>query len=119
MNLDFWAGMATGLALIVAIGSQNAFVLRQGIRREHVLPIVLFCAVADALLILAGIGGAGAFIQGNALLMDISRYGGAAFLGAYGLLAARRAWVGGHLNLERSHGSTLGAALAACFGFTF
>lgn len=119
MNLDFWAGMATGLALIVAIGSQNAFVLRQGLRQEHVLPVVAFCAVSDALLILAGIGGAGAFIQGNALLMDLTRYGGAAFLGAYGLLAARRAWVGGHLQIERSQGSTLGAALAACFGFTF
>lgn len=119
MNLDFWAGLATGLALIVAIGSQNAFVLRQGLRREHVLPIVMFCALSDAVLILAGIGGAGAFIQGNALLMDISRFGGAAFLGAYGLLAARRAWVGSHLQIERSQGSTLAAALAACFGFTF
>jgi L-lysine exporter family protein LysE/ArgO len=111
--------MATGLALIVAIGSQNAFVLRQGLRQEHVLPIVAFCAVSDALLILAGIGGAGALIRGNALLLDIARFGGAAFLGAYGLLAARRAWVGGQMQVERSQGSTLGAALAACFGFTF
>ena len=55
--IDFFAGFATGLALIVAIGSQNAFVLRMGLRREHVLPIVLFCALSDALLIVAGIGG--------------------------------------------------------------
>ena len=61
MNADFWSGMATGMALIVAIGSQNAYVLRQGIRREHVLPLVLFCSVSDAVLILAGIGGAGLF----------------------------------------------------------
>ena len=54
MSVDFWAGMATGLALIVAIGSQNAFVLRCGIRREHVLPIVAFCAASDALLIATG-----------------------------------------------------------------
>jgi len=119
MSLHFFAGMATGLALIVAIGSQNAFVLRQGVRREHVLPIVVFCAVSDALLILAGVAGAGAFIRGNALLLDITRYGGAAFLGAYGSPAARRAWVGGQMRIEPTQGSTLGAALAACFGFTF
>jgi L-lysine exporter family protein LysE/ArgO len=119
LNADFWAGLATGLALIVAIGSQNAFVLRCGIRREHVLPIVLFCAASDALLIATGVGGAGALLRGNALLMDITRYGGALFLGSYGVLAARRAWVGGHLHVEAKSGVSLGAALAACFAFTF
>ena len=111
--------MATGLALIVAIGSQNAFVLRCGIRRQHVLPLVAFCAASDALLIAAGVGGAGALLRGNALLMDLTRYGGALFLGSYGLLAARRAWAGEHLHLEGNGSSSLGAALAACFGFTF
>lgn len=111
--------MATGLALIVAIGSQNAFVLRCGIRREHVLPVVLFCALSDALLIAAGVGGAGAVLQGNATLMAVARYGGALFLGSYGLLAARRAWAGEHLALQSSGPSQLGAALAACFAFTF
>jgi L-lysine exporter family protein LysE/ArgO len=119
LNADFWAGLATGLALIVAIGSQNAFVLRCGIRREHVLPIVLFCAASDALLIAAGVGGAGALLRGNALLMDITRYGGALFLASYGLMAARRAWVGGHLHVEAKSSGSLGAALAACFAFTF
>ncbi len=119
MHADFWAGMATGLALIVAIGSQNAFVLRCGIRREHVLPIVLFCAASDALLIAAGVGGAGAVLRGNALLMDITRYGGALFLASYGLLAARRAWAGAHLHVEAQSSGSLGTALAACFAFTF
>jgi L-lysine exporter family protein LysE/ArgO len=119
VNADFLAGLATGLALIVAIGSQNAFVLRCGIRREHVLPIVLFCAASDALLIATGVGGAGALLRGNALLMDITRYGGALFLGSYGVLAARRAWAGEHLHLDGNAPSSLGAALAACFGFTF
>jgi L-lysine exporter family protein LysE/ArgO len=119
LNADFWAGLATGLALIVAIGSQNAFVLRSGIRREHVLPIVLFCAASDALLIAAGVGGAGALLRGNALLMDITRYGGALFLGSYGVLAARRAWVGGHLQAGNQSVGSLHAALAACFAFTF
>jgi L-lysine exporter family protein LysE/ArgO len=116
---DFWSGMATGLALIIAIGSQNAFVLRQGILRQHVLPLVLFCAVSDALLILAGVGGAGAVIRGNSTLLDIARYGGALFLLAYGLLAAKRAYQGGQLDVTSSSGTTLGAALTACFGFTF
>lgn len=119
MSTDFWSGLVTGLALIVAIGSQNAFVLRQGIRREHVLPLVLFCALSDALLIAAGIAGAGAVLRGNDILMQITRYGGAFFLGAYALLAARRAWAGGHLHVDSQVSSTLAAALAACFGFTF
>lgn len=119
MTLDFWTGFATGLALIVAIGSQNAFVLRQGIRREHVLPIVLFCAVSDAVLIMAGIGGAGVVIQGNALLLNIAKFGGAAFLAAYGALAAQRAWRGNAMQLDNNAAASLPAALAMCFGFTF
>ena len=117
--MNFWQGLATGLALIVAIGSQNAYVLRQGIRREHVLPLVAFCALSDALLILAGIGGAGVLIRGNEALMQITRYGGALFLASYGLLASRRAWQGNHMPLAQSQGVTLAAALTACFGFTF
>jgi L-lysine exporter family protein LysE/ArgO len=119
LNADFWAGLATGLALIVAIGSQNAFVLRCGIRRTHVLAVVLFCAASDALLIAAGVGGAGALLSGNALLMTLTRYGGALFLASYGLLAARRAWAGGHLQVQGNGPLGLGAALAACFAFTF
>jgi L-lysine exporter family protein LysE/ArgO len=103
----------------VAIGSQNAYVLRQGIRREYVLPLVAFCALSDALLILAGIGGAGVVIRGNDSLMQITRYGGALFLASYGALAARRAWQGSHMQLDQSQGVTLAAALTACFGFTF
>lgn len=119
MNVDFFSGFATGLALIVAIGSQNAYVLRQGILREHVLPLVLFCALSDALLILAGIGGAGVVIRGNDTLMLITRYGGALFLASYGALATRRAWQGKHLQLAKNGRVTLAAALTACFGFTF
>lgn len=103
----------------MAIGSQNAYVLRQGIRREHVLPLVVFCALSDALLILAGIGGAGVLIRGNETLMAITRYGGALFLASYGLLAARRAWQGSHMLMEQSQAVTLATALTACFGFTF
>ena len=82
MNADFWTGFATSLALIVAIGSQNAFVLRQGILRQHVLPLVLFCATSDAVLIVAGIAGAGALVRGNPVFMEITRIGGTLFLQA-------------------------------------
>ena len=119
MSADFWAGFATSFALIVAIGSQNAFVLRQGIRRQHVLPIVLFCIVSDALLILAGVGGAGTVLRSNATLLLVARYGGAAFLAGYGLLAAHRAWRGAHMALGTQPAVGLSAALAACFAFTF
>lgn len=119
MSADFWTGFATSLALIVAIGSQNAFVLRMGLLRQHVLPLVLFCAASDALLIVAGIAGAGALVHGNPLLMDITRIGGAVFLLGYGLLAARRAAGVGILHLAAAPELSLGAALAGCFAFTF
>ena len=119
MSTDFWAGLAASLALIVAIGSQNAFVLRCGLQRLHVLPIVAICALSDALLIGAGIGGAGVVIRGNDTLMALTRYGGALFLASYGVLAARRAWHGDRMQLSESGALPLRNALLACLGFTF
>jgi len=119
MAADFWSGFATGLSLIVAIGSQNAFVLRQGIRRKHVLSLVLFCALSDAALIMSGIGGAGVVLRGNPMLLTLTRLGGALFLAGYGALAARRAWRGGQMQLANGSGTTQLRALAICFGFTF
>lgn len=113
------AGFLSSLVLIVAIGAQNSFVLRQGIRREHLLPIALICAVSDALLIGLGIAGLGVLIQQNALLLSVTQYAGAIFLLAYGALAARRAWQGEQLALEPNGRVSLPAALAACLGFTF
>lgn len=85
------AGFGTGLSLIVAIGAQNAFVLRQGLRGEHVALVVLACALSDLALIVAGVAGAGALIERAPGALEIVRYGGAAFLLAYGALALRRA----------------------------
>ncbi|WP_026556453.1 LysE/ArgO family amino acid transporter [Arthrobacter sp. 35W] len=84
-------GLGTGLALIVAIGAQNAFVLRQGILGQHVLPVVLVCAISDALLIAAGIAGIGVVITAVPAVVVVIRLAGAAFLVAYGVLAAKRA----------------------------
>ena len=85
------AGLALGMSLIVAIGAQNAFVLRQGLRGEHLAPVVAICVASDVALIAAGVGGAGALLAAAPALLDVIRIAGAAFLLAYGALAARRA----------------------------
>ena len=85
------AGLGLGLSLIVAIGAQNAFVLRQGLRREHVLAVVLVCALSDAVLIAAGVAGGGVLFTAVPWLVDVIRWGGALFLAGYGILAAVRA----------------------------
>lgn len=83
-------GLGTGLALIVAIGAQNAFVLRQGIRGEHIGAIVAVCAASDAVLIAAGVLGTGALLAAAPAAVVVLRYVGAAFLVTYGVMAARR-----------------------------
>ena len=85
------AGLGLGLSLIVAIGAQNLFVLRQGIRREHVFAVAAICALSDLALIIVGVSGIGAVLQAVPWLVDVIRWAGAAFLVVYGLLAARRA----------------------------
>src|SRR3954462_6984593 len=89
--LAMLAGLGFGLSLIIAIGAQNAFVLRQGLRVEHVLPVVAVCTVSDALLIGAGVGGLGTLVQRAPDLLRVVSAAGAAFLLWYGVLAARRA----------------------------
>lgn len=90
-------GFALGAALIIAIGAQNAFVLRQGLIRAHVLPIVAFCALADAVLIVAGALGLGSLISGHERVLGVVSLAGAGFLVTYGVMAARRAWKPGQL----------------------
>lgn len=86
------AGLGLGFSLIIAIGAQNLFVLRQGLRREHVFVVAAVCAVSDAVLIVLGVSGIGFVLQALPWLIDVVRWAGAAFLIVYGLLAARRAW---------------------------
>jgi L-lysine exporter family protein LysE/ArgO len=119
MSSVFWTGFATSLALIVAIGSQNAFVLRQGILRQHVTALVLFCAASDALLIVTGVAGLGALVQSSPVFLEVTRVGGALFLTVYGLLAARRALGAEALQAADGAALSLGAAMASCFAFTF
>jgi len=112
-------GFATSLSLIVAIGAQNAFVLRQGIRNEHVLPVVILCAVSDLVLIMAGVAGVGALVTAHPQLLTIARYGGAAFLVGYGLLAARRAFRPTTLTPSDAGPASLKSVLLTCLALTF
>ena len=112
-------GFVAGLSLIVAIGAQNAFVLRQGIRNEHVLPVVILCAVSDLVLIVAGVAGVGALVNAYPQLMTIARYGGAAFLLGYGLLAARRALQPAVMTPGDAGSARLPAVLLTCLALTF
>lgn len=116
----FLGGFALSAALIVAIGAQNAFVLRQGLRREHVGPVVAFCAVADVTLMAAGVAGLGAVLEGVPGLVPALALGGAAFLGWYGLGALRRAWRSsvGLAADGRGEPLTLRQALLRTAGFT-
>ena len=112
-------GFATSLSLIVAIGAQNAFVLRQGIRNEHVLPVVILCAVSDLVLIMAGVAGVGALVTAHPQLLTVARYGGAAFLMGYGLLAARRAIRPTTLTPSGAGPASLKSVVLTCLALTF
>ena len=114
------AGYLLAISLIAAIGAQNAFVLRQGLRREHVLAVVLTCALSDAVLMAAGVTGFGAVQAQVPWIGDAMRYGGAAFLLVYGALRFRAALRGGEA-LRPTTGETtpLAQVLATCLVLTW
>lgn len=115
----FITGFATSAALIVAIGAQNLFVLRQGLRHEHVAPIVLFCGCADALLIVIGVSGVGAILGALPQLTTLLTLAGAAFLTGYGVMALRRMTATSNAALNETKSRTLTQALATTAAFTF
>ena len=120
MATAFLPGFLLGLSLIVAIGAQNAFVLRQGLRREHVFAVCAVCAISDAMLIAAGVAGFGALVKALPLLAPVMRYGGAAFLLAYGLRSLWSAWrAHGGMDPARDEPRALGVTLAMCLAFTW
>ncbi|HXR71635.1 MAG TPA: LysE/ArgO family amino acid transporter [Actinocrinis sp.] len=116
------AGLGTGLSLIVAIGAQNAYVLRQGLRRQHVGVIVAICTVSDVALIAAGIGGLGALVRHWPHAVAVVAWIGGAFLISYGLRAAVRAVRPDKLDAARAEGGSrgsLGAAVLTCLALTW
>lgn len=114
-------GFLTGSTLILAIGAQNAFVLRQGVRREHVFWVCLLCACSDALLIGAGVLGLGAFLLAAPTLEVAMRIAGAAFLLVYGAGSLRRAWRGGQSldPTEAALSGSLSRVLLTCLALTW
>ncbi|WP_322099200.1 MULTISPECIES: LysE/ArgO family amino acid transporter [unclassified Haematospirillum] len=116
----FTQGLALSLGLIVAIGAQNAFVLRQGLRREHMGSVVLFCATADAVLITAGVMGMAEALGNRPALAHALALAGSAFLLVYGWQALRRARLSQALRADTGGaGLGRGAALAQAAAFTF
>lgn len=107
------AGLGLGFSLIIAIGAQNLFVLRQGLRREHVVLVAAICAVSDAALIALGVSGVGLVVSAVPWLIEVVRWAGAAFLVVYGLLAARRAWRPSGHTLETDGATAAGPLPAA------
>jgi L-lysine exporter family protein LysE/ArgO len=113
------AGFFLGASLIIAIGAQNAFILRQGLLRSHVFVLCLICAAADAVLIAAGVAGLGTLVSRSPMLITIVTLGGAVFLAAYGFKAFRRAMQPHSLVENRENAMPLKAAIATCLAFTF
>jgi L-lysine exporter family protein LysE/ArgO len=120
LNTAFMTGLALGATLIIAIGSQNAFVLRQGLRREHVAAVVAFCIVADFALITAGVAGLASILGNAPLLTTVLTLGGVLFLAGYGIRALKQAFRPRSMvpnNAGRS--LPLRSVLAHAAGFTF
>jgi L-lysine exporter family protein LysE/ArgO len=116
----FLPGFALSLTLILAIGAQNAFVLRQGLRQSHVFWVCLTCAISDGILIAAGVAGFGALGQAVPWFEPVMRYGGAAFLIWYGVQNARSAWRGGEvLEAEGTGPLTLRRTLLTLLALTW
>ena len=120
MTAAFLSGFLLGLSLILAIGAQNAFVLRQGLRRSHVFAVCMTCIVSDAILIAAGVSGFSALNQAAPWVADVMLYGGVAFLFVYGALSFRNAWRGGEkLAASDTAAGSLRAAVLTCLALTW
>lgn len=117
---DFISGFALSFSLILAIGSQNAFVLKQGLKREHIFLICLFCAVSDALLISAGVAGFGAVTARYPNVIQWAKWAGALFLLVYGLQSLYASATKSHaISSSGAVISSLKKSLLLCIGFTW
>jgi L-lysine exporter family protein LysE/ArgO len=117
--IAFSSGILSGLALIIAIGAQNAFVIRQGLQRQHVLTVVLFCAISDALLIAAGTAGLGKAIESAPEVLEIVRWFGVTYLIFFGLKSLRSAFRHNTLTLEQGNLVSRKRTILTVLGLTF
>jgi len=115
----FFTGLGSAASLIIAIGAQNAFVLRQGLRRQHVLPIVIICVLSDAILIAAGVAGIGVIVKNAPIALEIVRWAGFLFLVGYAVFAARRALKPESLSTSGAVAGSLAAAVGTCLAITW
>ena len=118
MIAPFIQGFGTGGGLIVAIGAQNAFVLSQGVRRNHHITIALICIVCDAIFISAGVAGFGTAVSTNPVLWQLVTWGGAGFLFFYGMRSLRSALRGGRMDISDRTPMTLRSAIIATLAVT-
>ena len=115
----FLAGFGLGLSLIVAIGAQNAFILRAGLLRQHVFVLCSICAVSDALLIAAGVSGLGVLVGKAPFFLAFMKYAGASFLFAYGLRSLLKSFRGGRFLVAEGEASSLKEAIIICLMLTW
>ena len=119
MTAALITGLITGLTLIIAIGAQNAFVLRQGLLRQHVLVVVLICALSDLILILAGVAGIGLLVERAGWALEIVRWTGVIFLLWYGITTLLRARHAESLEAARRGGGSLRRTAARALALTW
>lgn len=112
-------GFATGLSLILVIGAQNAYVLRRGLAGTYVLPVVLFCAISDTLLICAGVASFGGLAVAAPWILPVLTLSGVVFLVIYGAISMWRALDPGSLRASTGNNGSLPAVLATCFALTW
>jgi L-lysine exporter family protein LysE/ArgO len=117
--IAFLPGFLTGLSLIIAIGAQNAFVIRQGLTKKHVLLVVAICAISDALLILLGVAGLGALIAGLPWLLEIIRWFGVLYLAWFGIRSLRSAFKSQTLDASGVQSASAKTVVLSVLGFTF
>ena len=119
MLLTYLTGLLTGWSLIVAIGAQNAFVIRQGLTKKYVLPGVSICSIADALLIALGVAGLGAVISGLPWMLEAIRWFGVAYLTWFGIKSIRSALKQGSLDARGEACGSLKSAVLTVLAMTF
>lgn len=117
--IAYLTGLVTGWSLIVAIGAQNAFVIRQGLTRKYILPVVAICAAADAVLITIGVAGLGAVIKGFPWMLEIIRWFGVAYLTWFGIKSVRAAFNTVGLDARGDSTASLKQALLTVLAMTF
>jgi L-lysine exporter family protein LysE/ArgO len=117
--IAFIPGLLTGLSLIIAIGAQNAFVIRQGLTKKHVFLVVAICAVSDALLILLGVAGLGALIAGLPWLLETIRWFGVAYLTWFGIKSLMSAFKSQSLDATGMQSASAKTVVLSVLGFTF